>query len=270
MQPDAQPVSDIAAIFDIDETLVRGASSYWAAKEMFLHRFFGVSDLAFAAFQTLRFVLFGENIDKIDDFTHRAAQLVAGQKVDDLRELGKEIFEQYFLPNAYTATLERLNAHLEAGHQVFLASATPWIISEVFAERLGATLGLGTRLKVANGRLLPELDGPILHANGKATTVRKIAQKHGIDLAKSWAYSDSSGDIPLLSAVGNPVAVNPDPGLRAYAKLRNWEILQARTRKDKIKRRSILLSTSIALTTLTALLGFGTYKLVRRQFSSKR
>lgn len=264
--PGVEP-NRVGAFFDIDETLVRGASSFWAAKEMFLHHFFGITDLGYAAFQTLRFVLFGENLDRIEDFTNRAAALVAGSDAAELRSLGEEIFDRYFLPNAYRATLDRLRAHVAAGHQVFLASATPWLIAEVFAKNLGAAVGLGTRLEVDDaGKLVAQLNGPVLHGAGKMHVVCSVASERGISLADSWAYSDSSADISLLSQVGHPVAVNPDPGLYAYASLRNWEVLRARTRADEIKRRSILFGSAGALATLTGAAGLGAAALWKRKF----
>lgn len=227
----------IGAFFDVDETLVRGATIFWAVKEGFYRRVIGVRDLAYVARETMQYMLFGERgEEKIGEFTNRAASVVDGSSVAEMREIGDYIFERYFVPKVYQATLERLQAHVRAGNQVWLVSATPWIIAEVFASRIGATGGIGTRTKVSGGLLVGELDGGIVHGINKVAAVKSIAEEHGIDLDHSWAYSDSANDIPMLTLVGNPVAVNPDKDLAAYARNHDWEILVAREHWDQVKR----------------------------------
>lgn len=228
--------STIGAFFDVDETLVRGASAFWAAKEMFSRSFFGFRDIFYAAHQTLRYVLFGENQGKIGDLSDRAAQLVAGTTVEEMRRMGEDIYEKYFVPKVYQTTYELLRDHVDAGHTVYLVSATPWLIAEEFARQIGAMGGIGTKTKVADGRLIGEVDGKVMHGEEKVLAVREIAEENGLDLSKSWAYSDSANDIPMLSTVGNPVAVNPDRALRAHARANGWPIVKAYERKDLIKR----------------------------------
>lgn len=229
----------IGAFFDVDETLVRGASVFWAAREMFSQGFFGLRELQYAALQTLRYVLLGESANKISEYGERAAALLEGNSVEHLQKMSEELYDRYFVPHVYQATFERLKAHREAGHQVWLISATPWLIAEVFASRLGAAGGIGTRLQVSEGTLIGKLEGHLIHGPGKVTVIEEIAGKHGLDLDRSWAYSDSANDIPLLSAVGHPVAVNPDRDLADYAIEQGWEVLQARSRRDIVRRNLI-------------------------------
>lgn len=232
-QPDP---STVGAFFDVDETLVRGASAYWAAKEMFARSFFGFRDILYAAHQTFRYVLFGENKGKIDDFSDRAAQLVAGTTVEEKQRMGVDIYEKYFIPKVYQTTYELLKEHVDAGHTVYLISATPWLIAEEIARQVGAMGGIGTKTKVSEGRLVGEVDGKIMHGEEKALAVLEIAEENDLDLSASWAYSDSANDIPMLSTVGNPVAVNPDRALRAHAKAHGWPIVTAYEIADVIKR----------------------------------
>lgn len=254
----------IGAFFDVDETLVRGASVYWAAKEMFRRSFFGINDLSYAARQTLRYVLFGEDTNRIGDFSSRAAQLVAGKTVEEMQELGEDVFERYFVPKVYRATYDLLKQHVDAGHQVYLISATPWLIAEEFARRIGAMGGIGTKTKVSAGRLVGELDGAIVHGEAKVVSVLEVAAEHDLDLERSWAYSDSANDIPMLSTVGNPVAVNPDRALRAYARTHGWRILRAYETKDIVKR-------TLARTALTAAAGAAVYGIwISGKHGSKR
>ena len=228
--------SRVGAFFDVDETLVRGASVYWAAKEMFRRSFFGFEEIWYAARQTLRYVLLGEDTERIGDFSSRAAQVVAGNTVAEMQEVGEAIFEKYFIPKVYRTTYDLLKEHVAAGHQVYLISATPWLIAEEIARRVGAIGGIGTRTKVREGRLVGELDGQIVHGAQKVAAVREVAAEKGLDLNASWAYSDSANDIPMLSAVGHPVAVNPDRALRAHARANGWEIVRAHEFKDLVKR----------------------------------
>lgn len=231
--------SRVGAFFDVDETLVRGASVFWAAREMFSHGFFGLRDLQYAARQTLRYVLLGENQQKMGEYGDRAASLMEGNSVEQLQHLAEGLFDRYFVPNVYRATYDRLMAHRAQGHQVWLISATPWLIAEVFARRLGAAGGVGTRMQVSGGRILGKLEGNLVHGPGKVTILHEVSSQNGIDLQQSWAYSDSANDIPLLSAVGHPVAVNPDSKLAEHARRSGWEILQARERKDILRRSAI-------------------------------
>lgn len=247
MTDPAVPPETIGAFFDVDETLVRGASAFWAAREMFSHGFFGIKELQYVARQTLRYVLMGENKGKIAEYADRAASLMEGNSVEQLQQLSEGLYDQYFVPNVYKATYDRLVAHRAAGHQVWLISATPWLIAEVFANRLGVAGGIGTRLQVSGGEILGKLEGSMVHGPGKVTVLQEVVDKHNIDLGQSWAYSDSANDIPLLSSVGNPVAVNPDQKLLEHARHHDWEILQARDRRDILRRSAIKYGIVIGL-----------------------
>lgn len=227
----------IGAFFDVDQTLVRGATSYWAAREMFRRSFFGSREIGYAARKTIRYVLFGENEDQITSLADRAAQVLDGRAIAEMEQVGQSIFDQHFVPKVYQGTYNILKAHIEAGHTVYLVSATPWLIAEEIARRIGAAGGIGTKTKIHDGLLVGELDGKIMHGAEKVAAVEEVAQEHGLDLARSFAYSDSMNDIPMLSRVGHPVAVNPDRGLRAYARAHGWTIYRAYETKDVIKRR---------------------------------
>ncbi len=236
---DVDDPSQVGAFFDVDETLVRGATAFWAAKQMFRRSFFGVRDLVYASAQTGRYVLLGEGGADADALFDRAARAVAGQSLDELQRIGEDLYDAYFVPKVYRATYERLQQHIEAGHQVYLVSATPWLIAEEIARRVGAAGGIGTRVGVEDGKLSGDLVGGIIHGPGKVTAVQKVAREVGIDLERSWAYSDSANDIPLLSLVGHPVPVNPDRALRAHATQMGWPMVRAYEPFDVAKRWAI-------------------------------
>ena len=118
----------------------------------------------------------------------------------------------------WAGTVELAEAHQALGHEVWLISATPVEVSQVIAHRLGLTGGMGTIAEVEDGRYTGRLDGLPLHGSAKVAQVEALAERRGLDLARCAAYSDSSNDIPMLTLVGYPVAVNPDGRLRSHAR----------------------------------------------------
>ncbi len=114
--------------------------------------------------------------------------------------------------------------HLDAGQRVWLVTASPVEVAEVIARRLGLTGALGTVSEHIDGVYTGRLVGSLLHGPAKVEAVRALAEREGLDLELCSAYSDSANDIPLLSLVGNPCAINPDGGLRAYAKAQGWRV----------------------------------------------
>ena len=124
---------------------------------------------------------------------------------------------------------------------------------------LGFEGGIGTRYEItADGRLTGRIDGPFIYGEGKVEAMRGFADGHDIDLASSWAYSDSASDLPMLRAVGNPVAVNPDAELRAVAEREGWRIM----RFEKLGRRLAIAGTTLAA---AAIGGSGTLLAARRR-----
>ena len=139
---------------------------------------------------------------------------------------------------AFSAALAIAQAHLDAGRQVWLVTATPVEIATVLAARLGLTGALGTVSEIEDGRYTGRLVGKPLHGLAKAEAVKALAEEEGLDLAACWAYSDSSNDIPMLSSVGHPVAVNPEPALRSHARQSGWDIKDFR-RREQFKRAAV-------------------------------
>jgi phosphoserine phosphatase len=124
---------------------------------------------------------------------------------------------------------------------VWLVTAAPIEIASVIARRLGLTGALATVAEQVDGVYTGELVGEMLHGEGKAVAVRTLAEREGLDLERCYAYSDSSNDLPMLSLVGHPCAVNPDSTLRAHAKANGWRIRDYRNR-----RRAVLASAKVA------------------------
>ena len=157
-------------------------------------------------------------------------EIVTGHTRDELVSLSHEIFDSRLTQRLWPETVAVAHAHLHAGREVWLVTATAQEVADVIAERLDLTGALGTRLDTVDGIFTGQIMDGICHGDRKAVVARGLAEARDIDLTYCWAYSDSHNDIPLLELVGNPVAVNPDAILRRYASARGWPIMQHESR----------------------------------------
>ncbi len=225
-----------AAFFDVDNTLMRGASSFHFAVGLAKRNYFNSREIVGFAVKQLKFVLSGsEDLEDMASATEAALSFVEGREVAELEGLAGEIFDDSMVDKLIPGTLAIAQGHLDAGQQVWLVTATPVELSTVIAKRLGLTGALGTVADVRNGIYTGRLQGPPLHGLAKAEAIRAIAAREGLDLSRCSAYSDSANDIPMLSIVGNPVAVNPDSTLRAHARENGWKVRDFR-RREQFKR----------------------------------
>jgi HAD superfamily hydrolase (TIGR01490 family) len=213
-----------AAFFDVDNTIMRGASIFHLARGLYRRRFFTLRDIAGFARQQLSFVLLGENLQHIEDIQAKALGFISGHSVAELRAVGEEIFDELMAAKIWPGTHALARMHVDAGQRVWLVTATPVEVAEVIARRLGLTGALGTVSEHVDGIYTGRLVGQPMHGAAKAEAVRALAAREGLDLERCAAYSDSANDIPLLSLVGNPCAVNPDARLRGYARAQGWRV----------------------------------------------
>jgi HAD superfamily hydrolase (TIGR01490 family) len=229
-----------AAFFDVDNTIIRGSSFAALAKGMADRDYFTTSEILEFTWKQLKYVVSGrENMDDIAQATENGLQFIKGRESQEIRELAQQVYDETMVQRLWAGTIELVQAHQELGHEVWLVSATPVEVAEVFAQRLGLTGGLGTVAEVVDGIYTGLLDGAPLHGVKKAEVVSDLAAARGVDLARCAAYSDSSNDIPMLSLVGHPVAVNPDGALRAHAKQQGWPIRDYRIRGKEAVRKGV-------------------------------
>nr|WP_312860178.1 HAD-IB family hydrolase [Pseudonocardia bannensis] len=230
-RPDSPP-SDLtaAAFFDVDNTMMVGASIFHFARGLAARKFFTTSDLAGFAWQQLKFRVGGRE-DKNGIAGHRdtALSFVAGRPVSEVIALGEEIYDELMADRIWAGTRALAQMHLDAGQRVWLVTATPVELAMIIARRLGLTGALGTVAESVDGFYTGRLVGEILHGPAKGHAVRALAVAEGLDLRRCTAYSDSVNDVPMLAAVGTAVAVNPDSELRDVAKERSWQIRDFRT-----------------------------------------
>lgn len=234
-----------AAFFDVDNTMVQGASIIHFARGLAARKYFSTRDVAEFAWQQVKFRVSGkEDLGDVATGRQKALSFVAGRSTAELRALGEEIYDEVIADKIWTGTRALAQMHLDAGQQVWLVTATPVELAQIIAERLGLTGALGTVAESVDGTFTGNLVGDILHGPGKAHAVRALAIREGLSLERCSAYSDSYNDVPMLSLVGTAVAINPDPSLRELARTRGWEIRDYRTGRKAAK---VGLPTAVAL-----------------------
>jgi len=226
----SSPDPTAAAFFDVDNTMIRGASIYFFGKGMAGRGLVTTRDLLDFGWEQLRFRVRGkEDLDAVAGIRERALGLVAGKSVVDIVRYGEEIYDELMEQRIWSGTRALAQQHLDAGQRVFLVTATPVELARIISHRLGLTGALGTVSEVEDGHYTGRLVGEPLHGPAKAEAVRALAELEGLDLARCTAYSDSSNDVPMLSAVGHAVAVNPDSALRQQAREHGWDVRDFRT-----------------------------------------
>jgi HAD superfamily hydrolase (TIGR01490 family) len=225
-----------AAFFDVDNTMMRGASLYWFARGMAARDYVKTMDLVRFGWAQLKFRLLSDEIpEDVADARAAALSFVKGWPVRKLEVLCEEIFDELMAERIWSGTHALAQLHLAAGQRVWLVTAAPIELGRVIAARLGLTGALGTVAEIENDRYTGRLTGDLLHGPAKEVAIRELAAVHGLDLAACTAYSDSINDVPMLSTVGHAVAVNPDARLRRTARERNWEIRDFRTARKAAK-----------------------------------
>ena len=166
----------------------------------------------------------------------------------DLQALNTEVLPR-LLARLRPEARRLLDRHRHAGRDTYIVSAAPQEIVEPLAHSLGMTSGIGTRSDVVDGVYTGELDGPFCYGEGKVQAMREIADWQGYDLSQCYAYSDSASDLPMLEAVGHPVAVNPDGKLERHARRHGWPIVIFSQRTKSVIRRTAASVATVGIAT---------------------
>jgi HAD superfamily hydrolase (TIGR01490 family) len=231
-----------AAFFDLDKTLIEGSSALHFARAAFKTGMLSRRQLAKDAWANVRFRLRGSTDEDTEELKERILEAIAGQRAVDLARLGPHVLAGV-LPLLYQDVLDEAYAHQDAGRPAYIVTAASQELANVLAQVLVFDGGIGMRAEVRDGVYTGRAAGPFTYREGKAEAIRELAAREGIDLAESYAYSDSESDLPMLQVVGHPVAVNPDPALQRIAREEGWRIM----RFDKLGRRIKLAGTAVGL-----------------------
>jgi HAD superfamily hydrolase (TIGR01490 family) len=246
----------VAAFFDLDKTLIEGSSALHFARAAYKNGMLTRRQLVRDGWANLKFRLRGSTDAGSEELKQRVLDAVAGLRAVDLARLGPDVLAG-ILPLLYREVLNEAYAHQDAGRRAYIVTAASQELAEVLARVLVFDGGIGMRSEVKDGVYTGKADGPFTYREGKAEAIREMALREGIDLSQSYAYSDSESDLPMLRAVGHPVAVNPDAVLARIARDEGWEIL----RFDRLGR---CLRVAGAMTAAAAIGGLGSVAIARR------
>jgi HAD superfamily hydrolase (TIGR01490 family) len=218
--------------------------------------------LARDVWANLKFRLNGSTDTGTDELRQRILDSIAGQRVVDLARMGPDVLAG-ILPLLYREVLEEAYGHQDAGRRAYIVTAASQELADVLANVLVLDGGLGMRSEVRDGVYTGRPAGPFTYREGKAQAIRELAAREDIDLSESFAYSDSESDLPMMRAVGHPVAVNPDRVLERVAREEGWRIM----RFDKLGRR---LKWGVAVGSVALVGGGGGYVAARTRRPGRR
>jgi HAD superfamily hydrolase (TIGR01490 family) len=257
-----RPEEKGAAFFDLDRTLIAGSSVFQFGRAAYRAGLVTRRQLAEDAWENIRFRLRGSTDAGTDALRERIGKTLEGVRVRELQRLAPDVLAGV-LPRLYPQMLTIAYGHQDAGRPIFICTAASQEMAELMAIVLTFDGAVGSVAEVVDGYYTGRAGGPFTYREGKAEAIKELAAREGIDLAASWAYSDSESDLPMLRLVGHPVAVNPDSDLGRVAREEGWEVL----RFERLGRRLRVLG---AAGVAAALGGLGSVVLSRRSAPPRR
>jgi HAD superfamily hydrolase (TIGR01490 family) len=213
------------AFFDLDRTLMAGSSGFHWARAAYRSGLLPRRQLWSDALANVQFRLQGSTDEGTERVKRRVGAYIAGKRVVEFERLSPLVLAGV-LPRLYPRMLEVAYAHQDAGRPAFICTAASQGTADMIAHVLGFDGAAGSRLEEHDGHYTGRFDGPFCYREGKPARMRELAAAHGLTLEDSYAYSDSESDLPMLRAVGHPVAVNPDAPLARAAVEGGWEIMR--------------------------------------------
>jgi HAD superfamily hydrolase (TIGR01490 family) len=238
-----------AAFFDLDKTVIDRASIAAFGRPFLKGGLIKRRLMARAAISQLIYLYFGADEERLTRVRESMLAVTKGWDRAQVRQIVRETMLQTIEPIMYAEALELMELHRAAGHRVYLVSASPEEIVLPLADLLGADGAICSRGEVDDeGRYTGRM-AFYAYGESKADAMRDIASRIGLDLAASSAYSDSATDLPMLEAVGRPVAVNPDRALAKIARERGWELrhfTKPIRLRDRVGRTTPVVTTSLA------------------------
>jgi HAD superfamily hydrolase (TIGR01490 family) len=257
-----RPEEKGAAFFDLDRTLMAGSSAFQFGRAAYKSGLVSRRQLVNDAWENVLFRLRGSTDASTDALRDRIAQMLEGVRVRELQRLAPDVLAGV-LPRLYPQMLELAYAHQDEGRPIFICTAAAQEMAELMAIVLTFDGAVGSVSEVVDGYYTGRAGGPFTYREGKAQAIRELADREGIDLGASWAYSDSESDVPMLRLVGHAVAVNPDAELTRIARAEGWEVL----RFERLGRRLRVIG---AAGVAAALGGLGSAVISRRSSPPRR
>ena len=217
-----------AAFFDLDKTIIAKSSVLAFGKFFYREGLLSRRAIVRSAYAQVLYMLVGADESKMEEVREAMLAITRGWNQEHVASIVRETLDEVVTPIIFAEAVELIDEHKALGRKVVIVSSSPYEVVQPLARYLGADDAIATRAKLdSDGNYTGELS---FYAYGphKATAIRELAARDGIDLADSYAYSDSITDVPLLAAVGHPVAVNPHRDLARHAREHGWEIRQFR------------------------------------------
>ncbi len=224
------------AFFDLDKTIVAGSSSLALGRSLFQHGLLSRYSLVRSAYAQLTLQLVGTSNKAMDKLRRNAARATTGWEQAKVRQIVGEVLEEVIAPFVYNEAHLLIREHRAAGRLVCIVSSSPAEVVGPVANALGIDRFIATTAETEEGTYTGRLSFWAYGAN-KAAAVKQLAVESGVELAASYAYSDSFTDLPLLELVGRPAAVNPDRALRRTAVTRGWDVLDFKHPRPGVLRR---------------------------------
>ena len=239
--PPPEGAGRAAAFFDLDRTLMAGSSGQPYARAAYRQGIVSRRLMARWAVAHVGFRLRGASDEATRALRDEVTELLRGVREADISRMAPEVLAG-ILPRIYPQMLDEVHSHQDGGRPTFIVSAAGNGLVELVSRVLGMDGGIGTPYEIdADGRYTGRLDGPFMYGEGKVEAMRRFADDHEIELTASWAYSDSASDLPMLRAVGSPVAVNPDPELARVAAAEGWRVM----RFERLGRRLAIAAATL-------------------------
>ncbi|MBN8867389.1 MAG: HAD-IB family hydrolase [Solirubrobacterales bacterium] len=214
-----------AAFFDLDKTLMAGSSGMQFAKAARERGLISRAQVMRWGRDHVRYRIKGATDDETGQILRVARETLAGVSFTEISRMWPEVLAG-ILPRIYPEVLAEVHRHQDEGRETYIVSAAGSDMVESLAQVLGMDGGIGTRYVVEDGAYTGALDGPFVYGPGKVIAIEALAEERNLDLAGSWAYSDSASDLPMLGVVGNAVAVNPDAPLLEVARREGWQVMR--------------------------------------------
>ncbi len=213
--------TEVGAFFDVDKTILAESSATLYLKALYQRGEIDWKELIANLGSYLRYRL---NLLDLERWIGNTMTHFKGRSVDSLELDATQLFSEYILPTIYREAVDLIEHHRKEQHVVALVSGATRFVIRPLAEHLGVQHSLYTHMEVRDGVFTGRVVQPICFGEGKIYWLQQLIDHEQIDLARSYFYTDSITDLPLLDLVGHPVVVNPDPLLYREARRRRWPV----------------------------------------------
>jgi HAD superfamily hydrolase (TIGR01490 family) len=240
--------ADVAAFFDLDNTLLQGSTIYYLARGMLARRVFTASQLWDFAGRQFRWATSGtENMADVTNIFADVQAMLEGRRVDLVMEMGRSIYHERMEDKIWPQTRKIVDDHLRAGDRVYVVTAAGQEMADLIADELNLTGGMGTKSEIVDGFYTGKMVGAPMHGQVKADAISDLARREGLNLEQCFAYSDSANDLPMLKLVGHPTAINPDEKLGQYAGEHDWPTFDFRGRRVAARTAGSVVSAATSV-----------------------